>query len=84
MKMRWLAGLLIGAAAPMAMAQPNLALLGDKSAFIADVLGRMSIDEKVGQLRLVSLGPSMSAPRLAREVAAGRVGGTFGSVSRPE
>jgi beta-glucosidase len=84
MKTPWLPGLLAGLAAPMAMAQPDPALLGNKGAFIADVLRQMTLDEKIGQLRLISFGPLMSAPQLAAEVAAGRVGGSFGVVSRPE
>ena len=84
MKTPWLLGLLAGLATPMATAQPNPALLGDKGAFIADVLRQMTLDEKIGQLRLISYGPLMSAPQLAGEVAAGRVGGSFGVVSRPE
>ncbi|WP_444813206.1 beta-glucosidase BglX [Variovorax saccharolyticus] len=84
MKMPWLPGLLAGLATPMALAQPNPALLGNKGAFIADVLRQMTLDEKIGQLRLISFGPQMSAPQLAEEVAAGRVGGSFGVVSRPE
>ncbi|MDN8616088.1 beta-glucosidase BglX [Variovorax ginsengisoli] len=84
MKTPWLLGLLAGLATPMAMAQPNPALLGNKGAFIADVLRQMTLDEKIGQLRLISFGPSMPASKLAEEVAAGRVGGSFGVVSRPE
>lgn len=84
MKIPWLLGLFAGLATPMAMAQPNPALLGNKGAFIADVLRQMTLDEKIGQLRLISLGPLMSAPQLADEVVAGRVGGSFGVVSRPE
>ncbi|RZL66789.1 MAG: beta-glucosidase, partial [Variovorax sp.] len=76
--------LMLGMSSQWAIAQPRADLLAHKSAFVADLLRQMTIDEKVGQLRLVSLGPAMSAPRLASEVAAGRVGGTFGSVSRPE
>ncbi len=77
-------GLLAGLATSTAWAQPNPALLGSKGAFIADVLRQMTLDEKIGQLRLISFGPLMPAPKLAEEVAAGRVGGSFGVVSRPE
>ncbi|RYF81695.1 MAG: beta-glucosidase BglX [Comamonadaceae bacterium] len=67
-----------------ALAQPKPALLGDKKAFVADLLQQMTLEEKVGQLRLISIGPEMPAPQLAQEVAAGRVGGTFNSVNRTE
>ena len=84
MKTPWMLGLLAGLATSTAWAQPNPALLGSKGAFIADVLRQMTLDEKIGQLRLISFGPLMPAPKLAEEVAAGRVGGSFGVVSRPE
>ncbi|MBS0451487.1 MAG: beta-glucosidase BglX [Proteobacteria bacterium] len=71
-------------ATPLAFAQPNPSLLNNKQAFIADLLRQMTLEEKVGQLRLISIGPEMPAPELAREVAAGKVGGTFNSVNRKE
>ncbi|MDA7416408.1 beta-glucosidase BglX [Xenophilus arseniciresistens] len=77
-----LAGLALACAA--AWAQPKPALLNDKKAFVADLLGQMTLEEKVGQLRLISIGPEMPAPQLEKEVAAGRVGGTFNSVNRKE
>ena len=66
------------------VAQPNSALLANKGAFIADVLRQMTLDEKIGQLRLISIGREMPSPQLAEEIAAGRVGGTFNSVIRPD
>ncbi len=70
--------------APLAWAQPKPALLADKSALVADLLRQMTLEEKVGQLRLISIGPEMPAPQLAEEIAAGRVGGTFNSINRKE
>lgn len=70
--------------APPAWSQANPALLGDKAAFIDDLMRQMTVDEKIGQLRLVSIGPDMPAARLADEIAAGRVGGTFNSVTRKD
>ncbi|MBB5393953.1 MULTISPECIES: beta-glucosidase BglX [unclassified Herbaspirillum] len=70
--------------APQAHAQGKPALLGDKGAFIDDLMSQMTVDEKIGQLRLVSIGPDMPANRLADEIAAGRVGGTFNSVTRAD
>ena len=69
---------------PAAHAQANPALLGDKTAFIDDLLRQMTLEEKIGQLRLISIGPEMPAKKLAEELAAGRVGGTFNSVTRAE
>ncbi|HYP71466.1 MAG TPA: glycoside hydrolase family 3 N-terminal domain-containing protein, partial [Variovorax sp.] len=77
------AALAAGLVAP-AFSQPNPALLNNKQSFIADLMRQMTLEEKVGQLRLISIGPEMPAPQLAREVAAGKVGGTFNSVNRKE
>jgi len=79
-----MAAVLAGALAAPAFAQPNPSLQNNKQAFIADILRQMTLEEKVGQLRLISIGPEMPAPQLAREVAAGKVGGTFNSVNRKE
>ncbi|MGX0936223.1 beta-glucosidase [Cupriavidus metallidurans] len=56
----------------------------DKQALIADLIGRMTLDEKIGQLRLISIGPEMPQPQLIKEIAAGRVGGTFNSITQAE
>ncbi|MDX3906982.1 MAG: beta-glucosidase BglX [Pigmentiphaga sp.] len=62
------------------MAAPNPALLHDKQAFIADLVGQMTLAEKIGQLRLISIGPDMPREKIVQEIAAGRIGGTFNSV----
>lgn len=84
MKVTYWLCLCAGLVSQLALAQPNPALLARKESFLADVLRQMTLDEKIGQLRLISLGPGMSAEQLAAEVANGNVGGTFGAVSRPE
>jgi beta-glucosidase len=56
----------------------------NKTALISDLMGRMTLDEKIGQLRLISIGEDMPQPRLLKEIAAGRVGGTFNSVTRKD
>jgi len=71
----------------VSMAFPVLAgnapiALDEKSAFVEQLLGRMTLKEKVGQLRLISIGGDMPRERLAEELAAGNVGGTFNSVTR--
>ncbi|WP_092137478.1 beta-glucosidase BglX [Cupriavidus sp. YR651] len=58
--------------------------MGDKNAFIADLIGQMTLEEKIGQLRLISIGQDMPQPQLIKEIAAGRVGGTFNSVTRAD
>lgn len=66
--------------AAAANAAPDPALLHDKQAFIADLMGQMTLAEKIGQLRLISIGPDMPREKIAQEIAAGRIGGTFNSV----
>lgn len=67
-----------------ALAGPTPAAAGDKNAFIADLIGKMTLEEKIGQLRLISIGQDMPQPQLIKEIAAGRVGGTFNSVTRAD
>ena len=55
---------------------------GEKTAFIDDLISRMTVEEKVGQLRLISISREISAEQLADEIAAGRIGGTFNTVVR--
>lgn len=55
---------------------------GGKKAFIDDLLARMTLEEKVGQLRLISISKEIPQAKLEDEIAAGRIGGTFNSVVR--
>ncbi len=86
MKKSWVFVLVAGWGAFAASAQqaPATNLLSDKKAFVADLVGRMTLQEKIGQLRLISIGPEMPIAQLADEITAGRVGGTFNSVNRPD
>ncbi|UCR86266.1 beta-glucosidase BglX [Pseudomonas chlororaphis] len=60
------------------------AVLQNKDAFIGNLLKQMTLDEKIGQLRLISIGPEMPREMIRKEIAAGRIGGTFNSITRPE
>ena len=71
-----LAGFCVHAATP--------ALLDDKPAFIDSLLGRMTLEEKIGQLRLISIGADMPRERILEELEAGHIGGTFNSVTRQD
>lgn len=64
-------------------AQPALPL-DDRQALIKTLLERMSLAEKIGQLRLISIGGDMPRERIAEEIAAGRIGATFNSVTRAD
>jgi len=83
MKILYAFGLVAALFCPLAPAQTNPVPISDKPAFINDLISRMTLDEKIGQLRLISIGPEMPIAQLADEIAAGRVGGTFNSVNRP-
>ncbi|MCK9509687.1 MAG: beta-glucosidase BglX [Pigmentiphaga sp.] len=74
-----LAGSLALAATPPAW-PPEL--LDDREALLDQLIEDMTLDEKIGQLRLISIGADMPHERLREEIAAGRVGGTFNSVTR--
>ncbi|MFK3724623.1 beta-glucosidase BglX [Pseudomonas monteilii] len=58
--------------------------LHDKAAFIDHLLAQMTVQEKVGQLRLISIGGDMTRERIREEITAGRIGGTFNSITRDE
>ncbi len=80
-----LLGLLVSLASQSAFADsPAAAPLQDKQAFIANLLKQMSVEEKIGQLRLISIGPEMPREKIREEIAAGRIGGTFNSITRDE
>jgi len=83
MKILYALGLVATFLCQSAGAQTSPVPIGDKPAFISDLISRMTLDEKIGQLRLISIGPEMTIAQLADEIAAGRVGGTFNSVNRP-
>ncbi|WP_210251146.1 beta-glucosidase BglX [Bosea sp. F3-2] len=80
------AALVAGVAAKPAAAAPKQALnlTGpvSKQAFIDDLIKRMTVEEKIGQLRLISIGPEMPHAKLIDEVAAGRIAGSFNTVIR--
>lgn len=61
---------------------PKAAGAAAKRAFIDDLIKRMTVDEKIGQLRLISIGPEMPHAKLMDEVAAGRIAGSFNTVVR--
>ncbi|ERI50765.1 hypothetical protein N878_24880, partial [Pseudomonas sp. EGD-AK9] len=70
------------------IAAPGLLLaappVAERDVLISELIARMSLQEKIGQLRLISIGGDMSAERIREEIAAGRIGGTFNSVTRQD
>ncbi len=65
-------------------AQTPPAPLPKKDVFVADLIKQMTEAEKIGQLRLISIGPEMPREMIRKEIAAGHIGGTFNSISRDE
>jgi beta-glucosidase len=82
MKRLYLLGLIAGLSLQSAAAEPQTPLLDDKPAFIASLIEQMTLEEKIGQLRLISIGEDMPRPRILEELAAGHIGGTFNTVTR--
>ncbi len=77
---RWLILLgLLRFSAPLLAQSPTAA---DKmDAFVSDLLGKMSLDEKIGQLNLLSVGIDVTGPVVSKNVEAtvqaGNAGGVF-------
>lgn len=75
-----------GMAANLGVSGPVLAktpaVQAAKKALVDDLIARMTVEEKVGQLRLISIGPEMTHAQLMDEIAAGRIGASFNTVIR--
>ena len=53
-----------------------------KEAFVSNLISQMTLEEKIGQLRLIAIDEKMTPEKIREEIAAGRIGGTYNSVSR--
>ncbi|HWT69406.1 MAG TPA: beta-glucosidase BglX [Pseudomonas sp.] len=84
MKKLCLLGLLVSLASHHVLAATTPPPLENKDAFISNLMKQMTLDEKIGQLRLISIGPEMPRELIRKEIAAGNIGGTFNSITRPE
>jgi len=84
MKKLCLLGLAIGLASHSVWADTTPAPIENKDAFISNLMKQMTLEEKIGQLRLISIGPEMPREMIRKEIAAGNIGGTFNSITRPE
>ncbi|MET0186721.1 MAG: beta-glucosidase BglX [Achromobacter sp.] len=51
-----------------------------RDAFVDNLLRQMTLDEKIGQLRLISVGPDNLRPDVLKDIAAGRIGAIFNTV----
>ncbi|WLI11431.1 MULTISPECIES: beta-glucosidase BglX [Pseudomonas] len=84
MKKLCLLGLFVSLASHTALAATTPAPIENKDAFISHLMKQMTLDEKIGQLRLISIGPEMPREMIRKEIAAGNIGGTFNSITRAE
>ncbi|KAB0515847.1 beta-glucosidase [Pseudomonas koreensis] len=84
MKKLCLLGLFVSLASHQVLAATTPVPLENKDAFISNLMSQMTLDEKIGQLRLISIGPEMPRELIRKEIAAGNIGGTFNSITRPE
>ncbi|AWY43242.1 beta-glucosidase BglX [Pseudomonas putida] len=84
MKKLCLLGLLVSLASHNVLAATTPPPLENKDAFISNLMKQMTLEEKIGQLRLISIGPEMPRELIRKEIAAGNIGGTFNSITRPE
>lgn len=74
-------GVVVGLAFQPAFADSLAPTPQNKDAFISDLIKRMTLDEKIGQLRLISIDHDLPLAKINEEIAAGRIGGTFNSVT---
>lgn len=56
----------------------------EKKAFIDNLLSKMTIKEKAGQLRLISVGGDLTLPKVLDQIEAGEIGGIFNTVVEPD
>ena len=86
--MKWLCT--VGVAVSLAL-QPALAdeLFGNhpltpqaRDAFVTELLTKMTVDEKIGQLRLISVGPDNPKEAIREMIKEGQVGAIFNTVTR--
>lgn len=55
-----------------------------RDAFVTDLLKKMTLDEKIGQLRLLSVGPDNPKKAIREMIKHGQVGAIFNTVTRPD
>lgn len=56
----------------------------ERDAFISNLMKKMTLDEKIGQLNLVSVGPDNPKEQIMADIRADKVGGVFNTVTKPD
>ncbi len=87
--MRWLwsFGLMQACVVAPALADNNNLLPSPRlprDAFVNALLAKMTTEEKIGQLRLISVGPDNPKDAIRLMIQHGQVGGIFNTVTRPD
>ena len=75
MKKLCLLGLFVTLASQSVLADNVPAPIENKDAFVSNLMKQMTLEEKIGQLRLISIGPEMPREMIRKEIAAGNIGG---------
>ncbi len=55
-----------------------------RDAYVSQLLGKMTLDEKIGQMRLISVGPGTPKEAIRDMIQHGQVGAIFNTVTRPD
>lgn len=55
-----------------------------RDAFVTDLLSKMTLDEKIGQMRLISVGPDNPKEAIRKMIKQGQVGAIFNTVTRQD
>ncbi|MDF7666263.1 beta-glucosidase BglX [Orbaceae bacterium ESL0727] len=56
----------------------------EQSVFVDNLLAKMSLKEKIGQLRLLSVGGDLTLEKALEQIEAGEIGGIFNTVVEPD
>ena len=68
-------------------AEPQVPAFGGeqaRDAYVTQLLDKMTLDEKIGQLRLISVGPDNPKPAIREMIRHGQVGAIFNTVTRQD
>ncbi|WAT00997.1 beta-glucosidase BglX [Rouxiella chamberiensis] len=55
-----------------------------RDSFIATLMKKMTLDDKIGQLNLVSVGPDNPKEKIMADIREDKVGGVFNTVTKPD
>ncbi|HHQ6555942.1 TPA: beta-glucosidase BglX [Serratia fonticola] len=88
--MKWLCvvSMLSGLAISPVFAQESSATQGiyaqERDAFVSNLMKQMTLEEKIGQLRLISVGPDNPKEAIRDGISKGQIGAIFNTVTRPD